>query len=328
VFDIDPDVTSETWKEIVEQSHRQTANRVESRHRTREGRIIPVEITGTRFEHAGEEVHFAFVRDISERKAQEEAQQKLLRELQAKNEEMESIVFIASHDLRSPLVNIEGFTGELQKACREIGDLIRKDPTDPENRRRIDFLLNRDIPESLAFITTGASKMDSLLTGLLRLSRIGKATLRIRPIDMNGLMKTILGSMRYQIRRENIQVELEELPPCMGDVIQINQVFTNLIDNAIKYRRPDCPCRIRISGWREGDRSLYRIEDNGIGIDPAYQEQIFEIFHQLNPGGPRRGKGLGLTIVRRILERHNGSISVESREGEGSAFTVSLLSVP
>jgi chemotaxis family two-component system sensor kinase Cph1 len=328
VLDIDPDLTPERWKKIWEEAHRQKTNRMESRHRTRDGRIIPVEITGTRFEHAGEEINYTFVRDISERKAQEEAQQKLLRELEAKNEELESIVFIASHDLRSPLVNIEGFTGELQKACREIDELIRKGRDDPKVRQRIEFLLNQDIPESLGFITAGTSKMDNLLTGLLRLSRIGKATLHIRPIDMNALMKTILGSMRYQIRQENIEVELEELPPCMGDVIQINQVFTNLIDNAIKYRRPECPCRIRISGRREGERCLYRIEDNGIGIAPAYQERIFEIFHQLNPGSPKRGEGLGLTIVRRILERHNGSVSVESREGEGSTFIVSLLSVP
>lgn len=328
VLDIDPDLTPEKWREIWQEARQHTTRRIESRHRTREGRILPVEITGTRFEHEGQEMNFAFVRDISDRKAQEAAREKLLKELQTKNEELESIVFISSHDLRSPLVNIEGFTGELQKACRELDELLRQEPPDEEARRRIRYLLEEDIPESLHFIANGTSKMDSLLSGLLRLSRIGTATLNIRPIHMNHLMKSILGSMRYQIREESIQVDLEDLPNCLGDAVQINQVFTNLIDNAIKYRHPDRPCRIQLSGRREGNRSIYTVRDNGIGIAPQYHEKIFEIFHQLNPGSLRRGEGLGLTIVRRTLERQDGTVWVESQPGEGSAFHVSLLSAP
>jgi len=113
------------------------------------------------------------------------------------------------------------------------------------------------------------------------------------------------------------------LPPCMGDPTQINQVFTNLIDNGIKYRQSGRPSVVSIQGRVENDNAVYTITDNGIGVAPDQLDKIFEIFHRLNPFDSS-GEGLGLTIAKRILERHNGSIAVESQPGEGSVFTVML----
>jgi PAS domain S-box-containing protein len=266
----------------------------------------------------------AIVRDVTERKQAEQAREKLLKELRAKNEELESIVFIASHDLRSPLVNIEGFTGEVNKSCLELRRLMGQISCDQEIRQQIDYLLEKEVPESIHFITAGTAKMDALLSGLLRLSRIGTATIHIDPVQMNLLIQTVLGAMRFEIQRLGAEIRTEDLPNCLGDAVQINQVFSNLIDNAIKYRHPDRPIQIRIRGTAQGNQVVYSVTDNGIGIDPQHHDKIFEIFHQLNPVGPQGGQGLGLTIVRRILDRLDGRIWVESALGAGSTFHVAL----
>ena len=244
--------------------------------------------------------------------------------MRSKNEELESIVFIASHDLRSPLVNIEGFTGEVKKACQEVQKLLEKAKAPRDVQQQLDYLLHTDIPESIGFISTGTGKMDTLLTGLLRLSRIGTATIYIEPVNMNMLMQTVLGAMRFQIRELDVDVIVSNLPNCMGDAVQINQVFSNLVDNAIKYRHPDRRARIEITGTEEGEMAVYAVNDNGIGIEPQHYDKIFEIFHQLNPASTQRGEGLGLTIVRRILNRLDGRIDLRSEIGRGSTFLVSL----
>lgn len=269
----------------------------------------------------------AIVRDITERKQAEQAREKLLKELRAKNEELESIVFIASHDLRSPLVNIEGFTGEVSKACQELNKLLEPVDCPEETRRQLTFYLEKDIPESIRFISAGTAKMDGLLSGLLRLSRIGTATLHIQPVRMNPLIQTVLGAMRFEIQRLGAEIQTGALPNCMGDAVLINQIFSNLIDNAIKYSKPDHPAHIRITGVQRNDMVHYAVADDGIGIDPQHHGKIFEIFHQLNPSGSQGGQGLGLTIVRRILDRLDGRIWVESALHTGSTFTVALPGV-
>jgi signal transduction histidine kinase len=265
--------------------------------------------------------------DVTERITAEHAREKLMKELQAKNEELESIVFVASHDLRSPLVNIQGFAGELQKSCRELTVLLGRENLSEAGVKHIRRILDEDIPESLNFISAGTSKMDALAKGLLRLARIGTIQIHIDDIDMNRLMATILKTVQYQMREYDIQINVGDLPPCMGDWVQLNQVFSNLIDNAIKFRHPNRKAVIDIQGGIYRDRVRYTVRDNGIGIEPEHTKKIFEVFHRLNPGGPVKGEGLGLTIVQRILDRLDGKIDVQAQSDVGSVFIVELPAV-
>jgi PAS domain S-box-containing protein len=260
--------------------------------------------------------------DISLRKKAEAERDRLVVELQQKNKELEGIVYVASHDLRSPLVNIQGFSRKLAKSCTELESLVTGE-MDEEQRRRLDRILGENIPRSLGFVIGSVEKMDVILKGLLRLSRLGRAALCFDTLDMQSIMEKIAASMAFQIDTAGARVDIERLGPCVADAGQISQVFSNLLDNAIKYRSPERPLHVRITS-REFDEGIrYCVEDNGIGIPRDQQEAIWEIFHRLDPDSGQ-GEGLGLTLARRIVARLGGSIWVESAEGEGSCFYVVL----
>lgn len=263
--------------------------------------------------------------DITAQKLIEQERLDLLNTLSIKNEELESIVYITSHDLRSPLVNIEGFSQELENSFKQIKDLIEEHcDISKDYMKRFERILEDDIPESLRYIHSSTSKMDGLLKALLQLSRQGQIELKITRIDMNQLIRDICRNMQFQITGSNATVTAEDMPDCMGDPGQVGQVFTNLLDNAIKYLSPDREGRIRVTGKRINGRCVYCIEDNGIGIAKEHQSKVFEIFHRLAPSGTVKGEGIGLTSAKRMLARQNGRIWLESEPGAGSRFYVEL----
>ncbi len=249
----------------------------------------------------------------------------MLVELTYKNKEMEQIIYVTSHDLRSPLLNIQGFSRELQQSFEQVLPVLNESGISPETREKLADALEEDIPDALKFILDSSSKMDTLLSGLLRISRMGRVVLAIKQLDMNKLISNIIGTYEYMIKEEKVKVQVGELPSCKGDNAQINQVFSNLLDNALKYLDSDREGIIRISGENKNGHIVYCLEDNGIGIVERQQTKVFEIFHRLNPAGNDvAGEGLGLTIIRKILDRHDGKIWIESEPGKGSKFFVSL----
>ncbi len=248
----------------------------------------------------------------------------MLDELTYKNKEMEQIIYVTSHDLRSPLLNIQGFSRELVKDVEQIRQKLNENTTSSAVKEKLVETLEEDIPDALKFILASSSKMDTLLSGLLRLSRMDRVRIDIKQLDMNKLMSNVIGTHEYKIKESKVTCQIEELPSCSGDEAQINQVFSNLIDNALKYLVSDREGLINISGRSENGHIVYCLEDNGIGIEERHQDKVFEIFHRLNPGDSVVGEGLGLTIVRKILDRHSGKIWVESEPGKGSKFFVSL----
>lgn len=267
--------------------------------------------------------------DLEEQRKRAETEREHLNvELMNKNKELEQIVYVASHDLRSPLVNIQGFSNELKRSLEEMDSTMQsigvfKTDVSLGDKRRLISILKTDIPEFLQYIFKSISKMDSLLSGLLKLSRLGRAALNIEQVDMSKLISNVVGSFEFRIKETDITVKIDELPSCRGDEVQINQVFSNLLDNALKFIDNSRAGVIRISGRKKNGQAIFCVEDNGIGISEEFQDVIFEIFYKLD-GDASTGEGLGLTIVRKILDRQSGKIWLESEPGKGSQFFVSL----
>ena len=261
-------------------------------------------------------------KEIEERRQAEENLRKANIELNGKNKELEQVIYVASHDLRSPLVNVQGFSKEAARDFDEVLGILKQGNLPDEVREALTPLVEKEIPQSLGFIQNSVAKMDALLAGLLKISRLGRSALTLVAVDMNRLMAEVVADFEFQTKDQGIDIEIGNLPGCRGDHLQISQVFANLIGNAIKFRAPDRRCLITITGRKEGDRSIYSVEDNGIGIEPAYQEKIFEIFHKLDPHS--EGQGLGLNIVSKIVERLDGKVWVESEPGAFCRFHVSL----
>jgi len=271
--------------------------------------------------------HFAVIfHDITERKKGEIEREELMKTLEAKNSELQSVVYTVSHDLKSPLVNIKGFSGILCEAVDDLKTLMQTEMTYEAFKTNAEKLFNEEVHQSVEFIVSSADKMKILLDGLLTVSRVGSSEIYIEKLNMEERLREVLKSMQFQLDENHVEIEIGVLPDCMGDAGQISRIFMNLIDNAIKYRSCDHKCVLQVSGCVEGGKSVYRIEDNGIGISENHLPKIFELFHRLNPNDGVEGQGIGLTIVKRILQRQNGDIRVESVHGKGTTFHVELPS--
>jgi len=214
----------------------------------------------------------------------------------------------------------------MERASLFLSALLRQPEVPAQVRDHAEPYLNDHIPTAVGFIRASGQKMDALIEGLLRLSRTGRAALNLKHLDMNTMIENTVASMTYQIQQASAKIDIQPLPPCRGDEDQISQVFSNILDNALKYRSPDRPLEIRISGSIEGDRAVYCVEDNGIGIAAEHEAKVWELFHRLHPAGPVSGEGLGLTLVRRIVDSHGGRAWAESEPGVGSRFCVALPS--
>lgn len=237
--------------------------------------------------------------------------------LSIKNKELESMLYIATHDLRTPLVNIAGFSQELEGQLKEL-DLNISDSQIREN------LLTAEIPKSLHFVIESTRRMDQLLQGLLRVARLNRSELISQTVDLNDLFKTITDNLNFAIRKHTASIHIEPMPSVKGDPSELQQVFSNLIENALKYSHPERAPKLNISAKVDAGFAWVSIQDNGLGVSELHQKKIFNIFFRVGDQPKVSGEGLGLTIVQRIVERHQGEISLSSVPGEGSEFVVKL----
>ena len=265
----------------------------------------------------------AFVYDITKRKEAEDKLKKTQARLEENVRELEDIISFISHDLRSPLVNIRGFSKELAKDALRLTEMAVCARLEPQARDKCAQLVEKDIPESLRFIEASANFMDSVIASLVKLARIGMAAVNPEPVDMDELCGEVIKSLETRIKDSGVEIRLEPLGSCIADGAQMAQVLTNLIDNAIKYREPSRPGIIRISGRVEGPQCIYTIADNGIGIDTKEHENIFKMFYRLGSKDVG-GDGIGLSMVKRMLERGGGRIWLESEPGRGTKFHIAL----
>jgi len=295
----------------------------ETKHRSKSGAVCDILVSSRAIYIGGRTFIQSIWRNITDLKQAEQARHRFNKELEAKNKELQSILYAASHDLKSPLVNIQGFSHELSLSCDLICSSLASKAKAADMEQALETALKKDIPESLDFILASTAKMDSLLSGLLDICRLDTTAMNVKPIDMNAMITDVAANIEYQTKEAAAEIDIEDLPSCLGDVAQIGRVFSNLLTNALKFLDESRPGRIHIYGSSRDNQNIYCVEDNGIGIAPEHQEKIFEIFYQLEPD-KSRGEGLGLSIIRRIIEKHNGNIWVESKTGKGSKFFVSL----
>lgn len=290
-----------------------------------DGRVVHSELAVTRYEDERGQALQVIANDVTARLQAEAQREKLTRELADKNQELEHLLYVASHDLRSPLINIQGFARLLEREWKFLGESLLNG-SDPATRQAFATTESK-IPRALDYISAGVRRIDLLLEGLLRVSRLGRAAIDITPLDPSSVLAEVLEPLRFQIEEAEAVIETTPLPPCLADRLMLSQALANLLDNALKYRSPGRPCRIRVSGRLEDGRTLIDVEDNGLGITPAEQPLVFEIFRRLHPESAP-GQGLGLTLVQRCVARMDGKVSLRSREGEGSVFTLDLPAAP
>ena len=252
----------------------------------------------------GEDSVLTTVRDITERKRAEAEREHLIAKLEAQNAELERFAYTVSHDLKSPLITINGYVGMLDEDLAE-GD-------------------SGAVKDDLTRISNAAAKMDQLLKDVLELSRIGRLVNPPEDVPLQELAREALELVGGQVKERGVQVEIAPgLPVVFGDRLRLREVLQNLIANAVKYMGDRSEPRVEIGSRRDGDETICYVRDNGIGIERRYHERVFGLFDQLDP--KVEGSGIGLALVKRIVEVHGGRIWMESEgSGHGSTFCFTI----
>ena len=268
--------------------------------RRKDGTEIPVEIGLNPIETDEGLFVLASVVDISARKRAEE-------ELRRSNEELERFAYVASHDLQEPLRTVTSYVQLLARRYRDK--------------------LDADAAEFIEFAVQGAMRMQRLIEDLLAFSRVGTRAAALVPTDANAALDAALENLKAAAGEAGATLTRGPLPTVLADPVQLGQLFTNLVGNAVKFRGTEPP-RVQIGAERDGTQWVFRVRDNGIGIDPQYFERIFVIFQRLHGRNEYPGTGIGLAVCRKIVERHGGLIWVESEEGGGATFSFTLFAAP
>jgi signal transduction histidine kinase len=258
-------------------------------------------------------------------------------DLREAKEEIQRFAYIVSHDLRSPLVNIMGFTSELEELrgdiFRRIAALARAQAAAPAPENATDTAepelegsdkqLSEDFSEALGFIKSSIAKMDRLISAILNLTREGRREFEPVWIDTKELMEAIVTTVAHQASEAQAEIRIDTLPNIVSDRLALEQIFSNLIDNALKYLKTGVPGEIAVRGRTKLGFAIFEISDNGRGIDPKDHQRIFDLFRRAGTQD-RPGQGIGLAHVRALVRRLGGTMSVASELHQGSTFTITL----
>jgi PAS domain S-box-containing protein len=272
----------------------------EASYLTKDGRHIPHAYTGVRVEMDGKPMLIGVGIDITERKQMERRLEAANLELQRSNQELEQFAYVASHDLQEPLRMVSSYTQLLEKRY--------KDQLDDSARTFIRYAVD------------GATRMQGLINDLLAYSRIATKGSEFTSLSSQRAFENALANLGGVLEETNAEVTYEELPDIVGDFGQLTRVFQNLLSNSLKYRNKEVIPRIHVSVQDVDSEWRFSVQDNSIGIDPQYKDRIFKIFQRLHTAREYSGTGMGLSMCKRIIERHGGRIWVESEPGAGSTF--------
>jgi light-regulated signal transduction histidine kinase (bacteriophytochrome) len=242
--------------------------------------------------------------DISQRLANEELHQEHLRKLMQVNAELEEFSFVASHDLQEPMRTLSSYCDFLQEDLgAQVSERVAKD---------------------LRYIREAADRMRCLIIGLLELSRVGRMEIVEAPVSLDDCLQDVERSLELLIRETNAVLRIQSLPRVLGDKVQLTRIFQNLIQNALKYRSSATPTVQIFVHEQDQQRVVIAVKDNSLGIDAAYHAQIFGAFKRLHSAAEYTGSGIGLAVVKKLVDRHQGKIWLDSALGQGSTFYVAL----
>jgi signal transduction histidine kinase len=258
----------------------------------------------------------------------EELEQRIIertKELEEANAEIRHFAYIVSHDLRAPLVNLKGFSAELRSALKVLRDGYDEvlPQVDLTRRDLMMRALHEDIPEALRFIESSVDNMDSFTKAILKLSRLGRLQLELVKTDVRLIVEKTLDSLSHQIKQRGIKITIGELPVVTADFVSMEQVFGNILSNAVAYLVPNRPGEIEITAERQTDETIFRIRDNGRGIAKEDMDKVFAPFRRAGKQDVP-GEGMGLAYVQTLVRRHGGRIWCESELGVGTTFTFTI----
>lgn len=269
----------------------------------KDGTAFPIELT---IGDARLDEYFTFIgiiRDITERKWAEQKLIHSMEELSCSNAELQQFAYVASHDLQEPLRMITSYTKLLE--------------------RRYKDKLDSNANEYIAFAVDGAMRMQQLINDLLAYSRVTSRCRNFEPVNCTEVFNRVAKNLKIAIEESGAAITHEHLPVVMADPSQLTQLFQNLIGNALKFRG-EAPPRVHISAEKKESEWIFSVSDNGIGIDPQYYDRIFIVFQRLHGKEDYPGSGIGLSICKKIVERHSGRIWLKSEQGKGATFYFSL----
>jgi PAS domain S-box-containing protein len=288
---------------------RRMGERTEVYGRRKSGEEFPAEVSISRVVVRGRPVYNAVVRDVTERKRYEAALRTRSEALSRSNAELEQFAYVASHDLQEPLRMVASYTQLLQ--------------------RRYEGKLDAQADKYIHFAVDGAQRMQALINDLLALSRVGTQGRPFAPVDTAQTLQRVLGWLARALEESGGTVEAGPLPVVRGDAGQLEQLFQNLVANALKFRRPAERPVVRVTAERRDEGTAgaaweFAVADDGIGFEPEFAEQIFVVFQRLHTRTEFPGTGVGLAIVKKIVERHGGRVWAEGTPGAGATFRFTL----
>lgn len=265
------------------------------------GTVLPVELSAQFLEDVNS--IYMIITDLSYYKQVEEELNQLVENLKSSNKELESFAYITSHDLQEPLRTVANYAGLL--------------------KRRYEGKLDKDADEFIEFMVSAAVRMQQMIQGLLDYSRIG-TRVEFKEFNAEESYNHALSNLHSSIEECGAKITHDPLPVILADHDQINRVFQNLIGNALKFHKKGVNPKIHVSAKKEAKEFVFSVADNGIGMEEEYTDKIFEVFKRLHAIGEYKGAGIGLAIVKRIIDNHGGRMWVESELGKGSTFYFTL----
>lgn len=261
-------------------------------------------VADTSFSTGADGLTVVILRDVTARRDAEAALAERNRELEKVNGELEQFAYVASHDLSEPLRVVSGFVQLLD--------------------RRYRGRLDESADEYIGFVVDGCDRMRQLIQDLLAYSRVGRMHLEIDDVDTGIIVRTALDRVRVAVDEAGATVDVGPMPVVAANDVMLTQLFQNLLDNAVKFRRPGCAPRVRVEAERVDDAWRFVVADDGIGIAPEHRERVFQMFQRLHTRDEYGGTGIGLALCRKIVEHHGGRIEIDDTPGGGATFTFTI----